>query len=177
MPNAETDAACILIVDDDEIFRSAVAAQLRAAGCRALEAGSYAEGVATIQHHDAIRAVILDHPTINCQVSDVLEALRRNHQEAIVIGNSGEDRRRAFATAGVGHYLQKPWRLPELFSMLCRRIESCIECGRPLPLRLPWPGEQAQSWVCASCGARYRAVRDESAPSDLCTYVISGDGD
>ena len=61
----------------------------------------------------------------------------------------------------------KPWRVEDLINVLTGHIGNCIECGLPLPLRRPQPDDEAQSWVCAECGARYYAVRDEGFPVEI----------
>lgn len=171
MPGRPIDGA-VLIIDDDAMFRDAVVAQLAHAGCATLAAESYEEGCRLCAHHADVRVIVLDHPTVDSRIGEMVSRLRQTRPEATVIGNSGFDRRAEFAAAGVEKYLQKPWRVAELIRLLRRYIEACVGCGRPLPLRLPEPGETGSSWVCASCGARYYAVFDEAAPADLRRDVI-----
>ena len=164
-----------MIVDDDAAFRDVVAAQLRQAGCAAKTAKSYEEGLRLFAQDDAIRLVVLDHPTLGARVDGVVHAMRDVRPDAMIIGNSGSDRRQEFAAAGVRHYLQKPWRVTDLLDLLNRRIQFCVDCDWPLPLLLPRPTEPARSWACAVCGARYRAVLDQSAPPDVRRNVIAAE--
>jgi CheY-like chemotaxis protein len=165
----------LLIIDDDADFRRVVVAQLRSAGCAASTAASYEEGIRVLEGDDSINAVLLDHPTVSSRVVGVVDTLRRARPSAAIVGNSGSDRRREFALAGVSRYLQKPWRLDDLARVLSTRVEACVTCGRRLPLRLPVPGEQGESWVCASWGARYFALLDECAPEELRPYATRAD--
>lgn len=161
----------LLIIDDDDDFRRVVVTQLRTAGCAASTASTYEEGIQILERDASINAVLLDHPTVSSRVVGVVDTVRRVRPGAAIVGNSGSDRRHEFALAGVSRYLQKPWRLDDLARALSKRVEACVTCGRPLPLRLPVPGEQGESWVCASCGARYHALLDESAPEELRPYA------
>ncbi len=47
------------------------------------------------------------------------------------------------------------------------RLLGCLGCQRPVPLRLPRIGEEAESWACVSCGAELLAVLVENCPSEL----------
>lgn len=161
----------LLIIDDDDDFRRVMVAQLRSAGCAASIAASYEEGIRILECDDSINAVLLDHPTVSSRVVGVVDTLRHVRPSAAIVGNSGSDRRREFALAGVSRYLQKPWRLDDLARVLSTRVEACVTCGRRLPLRLPAPGEPGESWVCTSCGARYYALLDECAPEELRPYA------
>jgi hypothetical protein len=51
------------------------------------------------------------------------------------------------------------------------RIDTCIQCGLSLPLFKPSADEAAQSYACAFCGTRYRAVLDDAAPEDERLHV------
>ena len=63
MSNAGLLGGHVLIVDDDSAFRDVVLAQLRRAGCTALGAASYEEGLQVFERDPHIKLVILDHPT------------------------------------------------------------------------------------------------------------------
>ena len=47
------------------------------------------------------------------------------------------------------------------------RIDSCTNCGLPLPLLLPQPKKPAASWACAGCTAQYEGILDVLAPAEL----------
>jgi CheY-like chemotaxis protein len=172
MPSWGLSTGRVLIVDDDDGFRGALVKQIQSAGGAAAGAESYEEALGLVERHPEIRVVILDHPTVGSDVGLIVEALRRLRPELAIVGNSGADRRAEFADAGVTRYLQKPWRLADLVALLSGRYESCVGCGSPLPLRRPGPGENGCSWICVSCGARYRAVFDETAPEPWRGYAL-----
>jgi hypothetical protein len=44
---------------------------------------------------------------------------------------------------------------------------QCRMCDTPLPLRLSRAGEEAASWVCVSCEARFVGVFDDGAAADI----------
>lgn len=168
-------SAHVLIIDDERGFRDVVVAQFAQAGAKAVAAESYEAGLQVFARDPEIKLVILDHPTVGCRVEGIVNSLRDLRPDVTIVGNSGGHRQAEFATAGVDKYLQKPWRLPELLALIAPRIEYCIDCQRPLPLRLPLPGEIADRWICASCGARYRAVLVEGADEEQRRYVLRAD--
>jgi CheY-like chemotaxis protein len=171
MPDQGLGVGRILIVDDDAAFRNTMQAQLELVGCTARSVETYDEALALIDRDRGIQVVVLDHPTVGSNVARVVQALREVRPDATIVGNSGSDRRTEFALAGVQRYLQKPWRAMDLLSLIRQRIEECVGCGRPLPLRRAREGETPASWVCASCGARYRGVLDEEAPEESHFYI------
>ena len=114
-----------------------------------------------------IDVVLLDHPTAGTKIDEVVESLRAAKPGLTIVGNSGADRRQEFARAGVKRFLDKPWRVDELITILKGRMRSCGECGLPLPLRRPLEGEVGGHWVCAFCGSRYLGLLDEDAPEQL----------
>lgn len=155
-----------LVVDDDETFSGSIALQLTQAGCVCHTADSYEEGVRVLRSESAIEVVILDHPPTGAEVGKLVELLRAIRPGLTIIGNSGADRRSDFFSAGVTRYLQKPWRVEQLISLVRERIGAC-GCGLPLPLRRPREGEVGGHWACAFCGSRFLAVLDEDAPPDM----------
>jgi len=161
----------VLVVDDDTDYRVAIAGQLRLAGCGVMEAPDYNAALQVVRRHRDISLVILDHPTGTARVEGIVEALRAIGANTTIVGNSGADRRIEFAEAGVELYLQKPWRPADLAALLRGCIRTCVECSSPLPLRRPRVGEAGETWICASCGARYHAVLDEGTGDELRAYA------
>lgn len=164
----------VLIVDDDPLHRDTVAEQMERAGIPARVADTYEQGLQVFRTDKQIQLVILDHPLVGGNVTQAVEQFRTLSEHVAIVGNSGQDRSEEFAAAGVDKFLHKPWRLDDLSALLVRRIEACVHCARPLPLRCPGPGEEGESWICASCGCRYRALIDELAKSELHPYVVRG---
>lgn len=52
-----------------------------------------------------------------------------------------------------------------------QRIERCLECHVPLPLRSVEPPERSLLWRCVACGAVYCGVVAENADPDLIRNV------
>ena len=157
----------ILVVDDDGVFRGAVELQLEQHSLVCRTATSYQEAQLVLQRAPAIDIVLLDHPPAATSMGDVVKSLRAARPGLTIVGNSGADRRQEFARAGVKRFLDKPWRVDELITILKGRMRSCGECGLPLPLRRPLEGEVGGQWVCAFCGSRYLGLLDEDAPEQL----------
>ncbi len=55
-------------------------------------------------------------------------------------------------------------------------IGTCFNCGLPLPLRQPRPGEAGSNWKCSYCNARIYAVLVDQCPPDVIDNVHP-DGD
>jgi CheY-like chemotaxis protein len=175
MTAPEESCRHVLIIDDDESFRDAVAGQFKRSGWSVHAAETYEDGLQVFQLNQEIGLVIIDHATVGADVGGVVHLLRAVRPNTFIVGNSGEDRRAEFAEAGVNEYLQKPWRVPDLLGTLDRRIASCVECGMPLPLRRPAPGESGSSWACAYCGSRYRAVLEQGSPPEFRSNALRVD--
>jgi CheY-like chemotaxis protein len=156
-----------LVVDDDDVYSDAIALQLEQAGCVCHNASSYEDAVRELRRKSAIKVVILDHAAVSARIDKVVESLRAIRPSLMIVGNSGAERRSDFASAGVSRYLQKPWRVEQLVSLVSERISSCGGCGLPLPLRRPREGEVGGHWACAFCGSRYSALRDEDARPEI----------
>ena len=105
-------------------------------------------------------------PKTSENVLEFVARFKKLRPEAILVGNSGSDRRDEFAVAGVGRYLDKPWGLDDLLALLRERYGNCVDCGMPLPLRRPRSNETGTSWACAACGSRYWGIRDDETPED-----------
>lgn len=134
-------AGRFLIIDDDAALRETVVAQLRCAHCDTIAVETWEEGLAAFRRDPAINVVLLDHPTVSNGIESIVATLWAIRPGTTIVGNSGFDRRADFAVAGVTRYLQKPWRLADLFALL--------------------PA------TALTCGARCYAVPDDTAPPEL----------
>lgn len=164
MPVGSSDM--ILVVDDDAIFRDALRRQLSQQGLACVTAASYEAALRTIRQTPGLSCVVFDNIGGPLRLVDVVREVRRLRPDLTLVGNSGSDRRREFAEAGITEYFQKPWPAQELRFVLRGAIRQCVDCELPLPLRRVGPGEDGQTWVCAGCGSRYYAVLDELAPHE-----------
>lgn len=164
-----------LVVDDELIFRETICSQLAAIGCTCFQAESYTDALRVLERERDIDFVLLDHPSPSENTRDFVTQFRKLRPEAILVGNSGSDRREDFSAAGVGRYLDKPWGLGDLLVLLRERYGDCVDCGIPLPLRRPRPHETGTSWACASCGSCYWGIRDDETPEDWQRNAVAVD--
>jgi CheY-like chemotaxis protein len=157
----------VLIVDDEELTRHVAVTMLEAAGgiCHAAE--SRTEALRLFKLDSDIQVVLADYEMPDGRLADMIRRMRTSRPETIVIGISGLDRREEFAELGVTQFLPKPWRIDDLINLLTNRIGNCVECGLPIPLRRPQPGEEPLSWACCGCGCRYAALLDDSFSADI----------
>lgn len=162
----------VLIIDDDDLFRAAMAKQLERAGCAASTVESYEQGLTVFAQDPEIKVVLVDHPVGGGDVAPLITALRRIRPQACIVGNRGADREAEFAAAGVPLFLHKPWRPDDLFKLVPHKIGICVECGLPLPLVHPGSQGGGESWACAFCGSRYYALLDEDAPPEIRAHAV-----
>lgn len=165
----------VLVVDHDETLRRSHYALLEGAGCICHAAGSYREALALVECQWEICLVIAG---VNAQAADMEEftaTLRQQHPGVIIVATSKTDCRAELGAFGVDRFLKGRWQIEDLIMLLSARITECTACGLSVPLRKPFPGEVAGSWVCCSCGERYRAVLDHDAPADTFRNVRPSD--
>jgi two-component system OmpR family response regulator len=109
----------VLVIDDEEAARRAVAQGLRDAGFAVLEA---ADGVAGLESalHDGPDVVLLDLWLPGLQGEQVLEALRRSTAVPVIVISSKreEDDRVGMLDLGADDYLVKPFSVRELISRI-----------------------------------------------------------
>ena len=170
-----SDEAKVLVVDDDELFRTIVTKRLEHAGLGAVSVESYDRALAVLENTPNIEVLLLDHPSVGSDVGAIVNSVRKICSDMIIVGNSGADRRSEFAAAGVSRYLQKPWRVEDLLAVVREKIIACVECCLPLPLLRPRTGEAGEGWVCAFCGCRYNAILDHTAAPEMRSHVIRSD--
>lgn len=119
----------VLVVDDDDEMRSTLRRVLESIGY-AVDERQGGNQVASALSHGAVHALILDKEMPDGGGLEVLRTLRQTHPDLPVIlitafGGAEEERRaREF---GAAYYLDKPFRLGELTSILSeitRRAEA-----------------------------------------------------
>jgi two-component system chemotaxis response regulator CheY len=157
----------VMVVDDEILLRRLFVSMLEASGAGCYGVESSAEAVRLLETDDGVKYLIHDFDMPNTDISESIDKIRTVRPDVTIIGTSGSYRKEDFATLGVEHFLQKPWRVTDLVNALHGRIGNCIECGLALPLRQPRPGEQARRWVCAFCRSPYSAVLDEAFPKEV----------
>ncbi len=156
-----------LIVDDELVVCRAHAGQLEQAGCTCHTAQSYTEALSVFDAQRRVKLVVTDHGVHGDDTEQFVTELRARRPGVVVVGSSGKDCRTELARFGVERFLQKPWQVDELIGLLSVGISNCATCSTPLPLRRAFPDEVGESWVCAFCGARYKAVIDTDSPAAI----------
>jgi CheY-like chemotaxis protein len=140
--SASTRAEAILVVDDEESFRTAVVRQLRNAGFSTIEARDGTEAIKKFaEHRGEIVAVLLDLVMPNTSGGETLANLRYTDPALPVVVTSGYDEHVALslkdAERGVG-FLRKPFTAAELTTELWRVINERLPKDRhstpPRPL-------------------------------------------
>ncbi|MCG3138932.1 MAG: Regulator of RpoS [Phycisphaerae bacterium] len=161
----------ILVIDDMAFIRQTFVQMLERCGATTYAAGTSSEALRLLQADSGIQYVIHDMELPGIDTGKSIAALRQARPDLVFIGNSSTSQSEQFAVWGVKYFLQKPWRVENLISMLSGQIERCVQCSQNLPLRQAQPGENARTWVCAFCGHTYQAVIDDSLPSDWLTNI------
>lgn len=122
-PN-ESYMGTVLLIDDEEMLRLAVAKMLRRKGFSVMETGDGREGIELFQTRwREIDVVLLDVTLPGISGREVLEELRRVQPEARIILTTAYGRDRAVAAMGGDpslQYLRKPYRIGELIETLGR---------------------------------------------------------
>jgi DNA-binding NtrC family response regulator len=112
----------VLLVDDEEMLRLAVAKMLRRKGFSVMETGDGRAGIELFQTRwREIDVVLLDVTLPMISGREVLEELRRVQPEVRVILTTAYGRDRAVDAMGGDPsllYLRKPYRIGELIEML-----------------------------------------------------------
>jgi PAS domain S-box-containing protein len=112
----------VLVIDDEEALRLAVAKMLRRRGFSVLEAGDGRTGLVLFRSHaDQIDAVILDVTLPGLSGRDVLEELRKAQPAVKVILTSAYGEERTLAAVGGERslpYIRKPYRLSDLINLI-----------------------------------------------------------
>jgi two-component system KDP operon response regulator KdpE len=114
-----TDAATIVIVDDEPAIRRFIRNTLSVHGYRVIEAESAAAGLAAIRHHKP-DLLILDLGLPDRDGLDVLRELRRGSAlPVVVLSSRGEEQTKVAALdLGADDYVTKPFGIEELMARL-----------------------------------------------------------
>jgi CheY-like chemotaxis protein len=112
----------VLVIDDEEALRFAVAKMLRRRGFSVLEAGDGRTGLVLFRSHaDQIDVVLLDVTLPGLSGRDVLEELRKAQPTVKVILTSAYGEERTLAAFGGERslpYIRKPYRLSDLIDLI-----------------------------------------------------------
>jgi DNA-binding NtrC family response regulator len=170
-------AAALLLVDDDEAFRKALARELGRAGYEIATAGSGEEALRRVAEREP-EVVLLDLRLPDRDGLEVLEALHAASPSTDVImltGHGSIDTAIRAVRAGAFDYVAKPCPLDELEVRIQRALErQSLRRRASLLERGLTPPDVASSFVGASAEFRRLAqLLERVAPSDS-TVLITG---
>jgi PAS domain S-box-containing protein len=121
---ARTDpgAGAILVVEDEEVLRRAVAALLRKRGSAVIEASDGTEAIALLRAHNSeIAAVLLDVTLPGVSSREVFEEARLLRPSITIVLTSAHSKETvdaAFAGLTVERFIRKPFQMDDLMGML-----------------------------------------------------------
>jgi CheY-like chemotaxis protein len=108
----------LLFIDDDMALRRLVIRALAEAGAHCLAAATHDEAVGLAERHPDIDLAVLDFEMPDGDVAELARRLLAVRPGLQLVGTSGGDRRREFATRGIGRFLGKPWGPADLALLL-----------------------------------------------------------
>ncbi len=161
----------VLVIDEQAVLRHDLARELEAVGCICHASDTHEEALRLFRKDPGVKFVILSADIPGGSERLLVRTLKAERPGVAIVGSSQQNRREEFTAIGVERFLHKPWKTEDFINLLTGRIGSCVDCGLPIPLRLPESGEVAGSWVCRRCGSRYSAVLDNDFPPDVVTDV------
>lgn len=127
-PEEGVHGGLILVVDDEESVRSVTKMMLERAGYRVLTAADGREGVdAFAQHHQELKAVLLDMTMPHLNGEEAFGEMRRLNPKVPVILASGyneQDATTRFSGKGLAGFIQKPFRMQKLLDRVGRAIQG-----------------------------------------------------
>jgi nitrogen-specific signal transduction histidine kinase/ActR/RegA family two-component response regulator len=114
--------ATLLIIEDEELLRTALATMLRARGARVLEASDGIEGLEIFRRYAAeIDIVVLDVSLPGLPSREVLKTLRETLDPAKIILTSAFGREQAMSTVAGEHdqpFMRKPFRVSDFLDIV-----------------------------------------------------------
>ena len=113
---------CVLVVDDDKIYRRIVELQLVALGCTCISAETHEAALQVIEENDGIRFILLDYSMYGIGPSSVAHKIKCSRPDVRIVGHSTLNRRRQFLDMGVRLYLPKPLITDDLVRLLSTAI-------------------------------------------------------
>jgi len=146
----------ILLVDDEERFRTSLAGRLRLRGYETLDLGDGEEAIRAIRGDAEIDVVVLDRKMPVMQGEEVLREIKRYRPEAQVIMLTGHATMESATSAGkldAFTYLQKPCALDDLTRAIDEaRQETTYARQR---FEIPHVAERSlKAWLKGSHGSR-----------------------
>jgi len=130
-------AGTVLLVEDEDMLRSAVSKMLRSHGFSVIEAGNGSAALDVVRSHgNSIEAILLDLTIPGATSSEVVEDAQRIRPGVPLVLMSAYSKEMAppsLNVAAVKGFIRKPFRTSELVQLL-RDIMSCAHEVTPPPL-------------------------------------------
>ena len=131
MPLKKAGSVYILVVEDDKSVREFLADQLTDQGYKIMTADNGAEAVECVQN-SKFHVVISGFRMPGMDGIQTLEAIKKIDPEVPIILSSGHGNAEVAAEAmkkGAYHFLQKPFRMNELFRLIEKALEKSEQKG------------------------------------------------
>lgn len=127
--------ACILVVEDDDALRRSLVLTLKAAGYRAIEAGSVADASRAIAHHKPT-LILLDLGLPDGNGIDFIQQVRTAALTPIVVisARDGEATKVAAFDCGADDYVTKPFGVDELLARIKAGLRHAVQASGSLPI-------------------------------------------
>ncbi len=130
-----SDPATILVVEDDAGLRRTLAATLKAAGHKVVEAASGAEGLRWQAHH-APDLVLLDLGLPDRDGMDLITGIRARAATPIIVltARDSEPAKVQALDLGADDYVTKPFSVPELLARIRAALRHGVQARGSLPV-------------------------------------------
>ncbi|MBI5093551.1 MAG: PAS domain S-box protein [Candidatus Hydrogenedentes bacterium] len=120
----------VLVVDDEQMVRDLAKTTMERAGFSVLTAVDGRDGVDVFrQHASEIDVVLLDMTMPHMDGGEAFREIRRLRSDAKIVLSSGyseEDAMGRFGELGLAGFIQKPYRITDLFGVICKAMESTV---------------------------------------------------
>ena len=124
----------VLIVEDEELLRLAVAKMLRSSGLSVIQAGDGTQAIDRIREHgQQIGLVLLDITLPGASSRDVLTAARERRPDMKIILTSAYGQKtvdETFHDMGVDAFIRKPYQLADLVTLVRKLVSEPIASAR-----------------------------------------------
>lgn len=164
----------VLIIDHEALHRTLFLSVLEKSGAGCYAVATLEDALRLLTNDEGIQYVLLNQNMRNDAGPSAADSIRSLRPDITIVSTGAPGESNEATAKGFERMLCHPWRLEDLIDILAGRIGKCLECGLRLPLRRPRQDEQATSWACSHCGARYRAVFDADLPPDVLRNVTAG---
>ena len=117
----------VLVADADAVMRRLLVSTFETSGAGCYAVGTSAEAVRLLENDTGIKYVIHDFELADATAATSIQAIKTVRPDLVIVGTSNLYRRGDFAALGVDHFLQKPWRISDLFNTLQGQVDNSTE--------------------------------------------------